>query len=72
MSASLAFSAHPDRYHITVFDKEEAAGGMATSAELEFKEGGKQEESERVGSKWVNDGVQGCSPAFFKLALFFC
>ncbi|CDZ98452.1 hypothetical protein [Phaffia rhodozyma] len=65
MSTALAFSAHPDRYHITVFDKEEVAGGMATSADLEFKEGSKDQESERVGSNWVNDGVQGCSPAFY-------
>ena len=50
-----ALSRHPDKYQVTVFDKESVAGGMATSISID---------SEKYGASYINDGVQGCSPAF--------
>ena len=54
MSAAYALSQHPDRYEVTVYDKESVAGGMATSIDIDSK----------YGASYINDGVQGCSPAF--------
>ncbi|KAJ3554515.1 hypothetical protein NM688_g3070 [Phlebia brevispora] len=55
MSAAYALSLHPDRYEVTVYDKEPVAGGMATSIDID---------SNKYGASYINDGVQGCSPAF--------
>ncbi|KAI0259481.1 hypothetical protein BC834DRAFT_627943 [Gloeopeniophorella convolvens] len=55
MSAAYALSKHPDRYEVTVFDKEPVAGGMASSMDVD---------PARFGAGHINDGVQGCSPAF--------
>ncbi|KZT71023.1 FAD/NAD(P)-binding domain-containing protein [Daedalea quercina L-15889] len=55
MSAAYALSRHPDRYHVTVFDKQDVAGGMATSIDID---------PEKYGAAYINDGVQGCSPVF--------
>jgi predicted NAD/FAD-binding protein len=55
MAAAYALSRHPDRFHVTVFDKQKDAGGMATSISID---------SARYGADYINDGVQGCSPAF--------
>lgn len=55
MSAAYALSRHPDKYQVTVFDKESVAGGMATSISIDAK---------KYGASYINDGVQGCSPAF--------
>ena len=55
MSAAYALSRHPDRYHVTVYDKEAVAGGMATSISVD---------TDKYGASYINDGVQGCSPAF--------
>ena len=55
MSAAYALSRHPERYQVTVFDKEEVAGGMATSIDID---------PSKFGASYINDGVQGCSPAF--------
>ncbi|TCD68068.1 hypothetical protein EIP91_011613 [Steccherinum ochraceum] len=55
MSAAYALSKHPEKYLVTVFDKESVCGGMATSVDID---------SEKYGAAYINDGVQGCSPAF--------
>lgn len=55
MSAAYALSLHPDRYDVTVFDKEGVAGGMATSIRID---------ADKYGASYINDGVQGCSPTF--------
>jgi protoporphyrinogen oxidase len=55
MSCAYALSKHPEKYEVTVFDKKSEAGGMATSISIDSK---------RYGASYINDGVQGCSPAF--------
>ena len=55
MSAAYALSRHPEKYQVTVFDKQEVAGGMATSIDID---------SDKYGAAYINDGVQGCSPVF--------
>ncbi|KAG8710726.1 hypothetical protein FRC11_004189 [Ceratobasidium sp. 423] len=69
MSCAYALGKHPDKYAITIFDKQSEAGGMATSIPID---------AERYGASYINDGVQGCSPAFantikmFKLLGYEC
>ncbi|KAI0074371.1 FAD/NAD(P)-binding domain-containing protein [Panus rudis PR-1116 ss-1] len=55
MSAAYALSRHPDKFEVTVFEKAGFAGGMATSIDID---------SDKYGASYINDGVQGCSPAF--------
>ncbi|KAH9935339.1 FAD/NAD-P-binding domain-containing protein [Fomitopsis serialis] len=55
MSAAYALSRHPERYQVTVFDKQDVAGGMATSIDID---------ADKYGAAYINDGVQGCSPVF--------
>ena len=55
MSAAYALSQHPQKYEVTVYDKENVAGGMATSIPID---------ANKYGASYINDGVQGCSPAF--------
>lgn len=55
MAAAYALSMHPEKYLVTVFDKESVPGGMATSLDIDPK---------KYGAAYLNDGVQGCSPAF--------
>ena len=62
MSAAYALSRHPARFEVTVFDKEDVAGGMATSIDVD---------AAQFGAAYVNDGVQGCSPVFFNTLRMF-
>ena len=55
LSAAYALSKHPDKFIVTVFEKEHVTGGMASSINTESK---------LCGVSYINDGVQGCSPAF--------
>ncbi|KAM5530388.1 hypothetical protein V8D89_015949 [Ganoderma adspersum] len=55
MAAAYALSKHPDKFAVTVFDKEPVPGGMATSIDID---------PSKHGATYINDGVQGCSPAF--------
>ena len=55
VSAAYALSKHPDKFTVTVFEKEPVAGGMASSMDVD---------SVQCGASYINDGVQGCSPAF--------
>jgi hypothetical protein len=55
LSAAYALSKHPDKFTVTVFEKEPVAGGMASSMDVD---------PAQCGASYINDGVQGCSPAF--------
>jgi len=55
LSAAYALSKHPDKFIVTVFEKERVTGGMASSLDID---------STICGASYINDGVQGCSPAF--------
>ncbi|KZT29612.1 hypothetical protein NEOLEDRAFT_1055262 [Neolentinus lepideus HHB14362 ss-1] len=55
MSAALAFSQHPDRFEVKLYERSANLGGMATSEAID---------SAKYGASYVNDGVQGGSPAF--------
>lgn len=55
MSAAYALGRHPERFEVTVLEKEDCAGGMATSIGID---------DQKFGAGYINDGVQGCSPAF--------
>ncbi|PCH43806.1 FAD/NAD(P)-binding domain-containing protein [Wolfiporia cocos MD-104 SS10] len=55
MSAAYALSRHPDRFQVTVYDKQTVTGGMATSIDID---------ANKYGASYINDGVQGCSPVF--------
>lgn len=55
LSAAYALSKHPDKFTVTVFEKEPVAGGMANSMNVD---------STQCGASYINDGVQGCSSAF--------
>ncbi|VDC07912.1 unnamed protein product [Peniophora sp. CBMAI 1063] len=55
MSAAYALSRHPEKYRVTVFDKQPFPGGMATSLDID---------ANKYGASYINDGVQGCSPQF--------
>jgi hypothetical protein len=50
-----ALSRHPDKFIVTVFEKEPGTGGMANSMDVY---------SMLCGATYINDGVQGYSPAF--------
>ncbi len=55
LSAAYAFSQHPDRYDVRVYERASTAGGMATSAPID---------KSTFGADYINDGVQGASPVF--------
>jgi phytoene dehydrogenase-like protein len=55
LSAAYAFSKHPDKFIVVVFEKEDVTGGMASSMNID---------PNLCGASYINDGVQGCSPAF--------
>ncbi|KAN0103646.1 hypothetical protein V8E52_011784 [Russula decolorans] len=55
LSAAYAFSKHPDKFFVIVFEKEHVTGGMASSMNIDRN---------LCGASYINDGVQGCSPAF--------
>lgn len=55
LSAAYAFSQHPDRYDVRVYERASIAGGMATSTPID---------KGTFGADYINDGVQGASPVF--------
>jgi NAD(P)-binding Rossmann-like domain len=55
LSAAYALSNHPDKFSVTVFEKVPVPGDMASSMDIDC---------ERYGASFINDSVQGCSPAF--------
>ncbi|KAK1926729.1 FAD/NAD(P)-binding domain-containing protein [Papiliotrema laurentii] len=62
MSAAYSMSLDPEKFEVTVFDKEKEAGGMATSIKID---------AEKYGAGYINDGVQGCSPQFYNTIRMF-
>ncbi len=55
LSTVYASSKHPDKFIVIVFEKADVTGGMASSMNIDPK---------LCGASYINDGVQGCSPAF--------
>jgi protoporphyrinogen oxidase len=55
MSAAYAFSQHPERYSVKVYERSSSPGGMATSVSID---------KSKYGAEYINDGVQGASPVF--------
>ncbi|KLO12863.1 FAD/NAD-binding domain-containing protein [Schizopora paradoxa] len=62
MAAAYALSNHPDKFQVTIFDKQDVCGGMATSSPID---------AEKFGASYINDGVQGGSPQFYNTYKFF-
>ncbi|KAN0063765.1 hypothetical protein ACQY0O_003815 [Thecaphora frezii] len=57
MAACHSLSLSPDRFDVTLYDKQCSLGGSATSYQLP--------DPSRYGSQYINDGVQGASPVFY-------
>ncbi|KAF2462111.1 flavin-containing amine oxidasedehydrogenase-like protein [Lineolata rhizophorae] len=55
MSCAATLANHPDNFKVTVIERMPYCGGQATSISLDKK---------KYGTSWMNDGVQGGSPAF--------
>jgi NADPH-dependent 2,4-dienoyl-CoA reductase/sulfur reductase-like enzyme len=51
MSCAEQLSQHPDRFDVTLVESQGYCGGQAFSIPID---------EERFGSKWMNQGVQGC------------
>ncbi|KAL5523247.1 hypothetical protein ACEPAF_1514 [Sanghuangporus sanghuang] len=62
MAAAFALTNHPDKFQVTVFDKQDVCGGMATSIPID---------ADKFGASYINDGVQGGSPQFYNTFKFF-
>ncbi|KAI5122113.1 hypothetical protein M0805_002235 [Coniferiporia weirii] len=62
MAAAFALTNHLDKFHVTIFDKQDVCGGMATSSPIDAK---------KFGASYINDGVQGGSPQFYNTYKFF-
>ncbi|TDL22755.1 FAD/NAD-binding domain-containing protein [Rickenella mellea] len=62
MAAAFALTNHPEKFKVTVFDKQDVCGGVATSFPID---------AEKFGAHFINDGVQGGSPQFFNTYKFF-
>jgi hypothetical protein len=60
-SCAATLANHPDKFHITLIEKAPHCGGQATSIPLDPK----------FGASYLNDGVQGGSPAFKHTGRFF-
>lgn len=62
MSAAYAFSQHPDKFDVTLYERSVSPGGMATSVPIN---------KEKYGAEYINDGVQGASPVFYNTYALF-
>lgn len=62
MSCAATLANHPDKYKVTILERMSVCGGQATSISLDEK---------KYGASWMNDGVQGGSPAFKHTSHFF-
>ena len=54
-SCAATLAEHPDKFKVTILERMSVTGGQATSIPLD---------KEKYGTSWMNDGVQGGSPAF--------
>ncbi|KAL8907860.1 MAG: hypothetical protein Q9171_005685, partial [Xanthocarpia ochracea] len=55
MSCAATLAQHPDKFNVTILERMSVVGGQATSIPLD---------ENKYGTSWMNDGVQGGSPAF--------
>ncbi|KAL8935473.1 MAG: hypothetical protein Q9216_005401 [Gyalolechia sp. 2 TL-2023] len=62
MSCAATLAQHPDKFKVTVLERMSVIGGQATSISLD---------ENKHGASWMNDGVQGGSPAFKHTINFF-
>lgn len=61
-SCAATLANHPDKFKVTIIERMGVCGGQATSIPLN---------KEQYGASWMNDGVQGGSPAFKHTGHFF-
>ncbi|TVY39669.1 hypothetical protein LSUB1_G003575 [Lachnellula subtilissima] len=62
MSCAATLAQHPERFKVTVLEREDVTGGQATSISID---------KGKFGTDWMNDGVQGGSPIFKHTFNFF-
>ncbi|KAL8985287.1 MAG: hypothetical protein Q9177_004477 [Variospora cf. flavescens] len=62
MSCAATLAQHPDKFNVTILERMSVVGGQATSIPID---------ENRYGTSWMNDGVQGGSPAFKHTINFF-
>ncbi|KAI4188740.1 MAG: hypothetical protein L6R41_001930 [Letrouitia leprolyta] len=62
MSCAHTLAQHPDKFKVTILERMSVVGGQATSISLD---------ENKHGASWMNDGVQGGSPAFKHTINFF-
>lgn len=53
MSCAATLAQHPEKFKVTVVERNSVCGGQATSIPLDKK---------KFGASWMNNGVQGGSP----------
>lgn len=61
-SCAASLANHPDKFRVTIIERAEVCGGQATSIPVD---------QSLYGASWMNDGVQGGSPAFKHTQNFF-
>jgi len=61
-SCAATLAQHPDKYKVTMIEREGVCGGQATSIALDER---------KHGASWLNNGVQGGSPIFRHTFNFF-
>ncbi|KAI9049475.1 hypothetical protein LZ554_006506 [Drepanopeziza brunnea f. sp. 'monogermtubi'] len=62
MSCAATLASHPDKFKVTIIERNEVTGGQATSISLDRA---------KYGTDWMNNGVQGGSPIFKHTFNFF-
>ncbi|KID75191.1 uncharacterized protein G6M90_00g057970 [Metarhizium brunneum] len=62
MACAATLANHPDRYKVTILERNEVLGGQATSIPLDER---------KYGASWMNNGVQGGSKIFKHTFNFF-
>ncbi|TQV92347.1 hypothetical protein V2A60_007036 [Cordyceps javanica] len=62
MACAATLAQHPDKFEITLIEKEAVVGGQATSIDLD---------NQQHGASWMNNGVQGGSAIFKHTFMFF-
>ena len=61
-SCAATLAQHPEKFEVTLLERNSVCGGQATSISLD---------KEKYGTDWMNDGVQGGSPIFRHTFKFF-
>ena len=62
MACADTLSRHPEKFKVTIIEREDKCGGQATSISIDQK---------KYGAQYLNDGVQGGSPNFYHTLKFF-